>query len=130
MCITDTHDSCPKATLFVRSLVPRGAAGDAALVTQGLAELRIALTEYFVRVWRESGGDDQAFADALDVSLSLVQQLRRGAKNVTVEHLAQLAAVQRIHVLAVLAEVAGIMARRMGAPGSVDAPGSTQGSAV
>lgn len=120
-----------QSTQIVRPLAMAMGAVDPAAMRKQLADLRAALTEYFEAVQTKEGADDAAFGESLGLSDSAVSALRRGARNVTVEHLAALAALQGVSAIVVLADVAAIMGRRMrGGAQTAPAPGSTEGSHV
>jgi transcriptional regulator with XRE-family HTH domain len=124
------HDPPAASTRKVSGAAKQCEPCDLAAMASYLADLRAALTAYYAKVWGECGADDEAFAKRMGYSVSLIQQLRRGGKNVTVEHIAQLAAIQGVPVVSVLADIASILGRKMSTQQSVDAPGSTEGSAV
>lgn len=142
----DSHDPSAASRLFVQTVAPSGDAADSAGVTNHLAVLRKALRDYFIHAWKEFGDAkgiqndnerDAAFAKAMGGrSSSWAYKVRTGKgkgdkdKDVTVEHLALLAGVRGIPVIAVLAEVSVILAVQMGGPVSVGATGSTEGGAV
>jgi hypothetical protein len=122
----EKHESNADATLLERPLAAADGQDDDALVAarkeavgKQLTTLRGALTEYFRQLWEAQrdeqdespdGAADVRLGDALGLSDSLVSQLRRGAKQITVEHLAMLAVYQSIPVLVVLARVVAVMA--------------------
>ncbi len=72
-------------------------------MTQEEIGIRCSLAQFVVQAMGDL--DDAEFADKLQCSESLVYQLRSGFKNVTVEHIAQIAAIKGMSAAGALAEV-------------------------